>query len=610
MHDHVFYKYVDELTCSRRINNRILLVNPPLFELNNLDMDVMRNRGSYVYPPTGLLFLAAALQQHDIEVQICDLNFEILKKARDINRYEADSWQTILEPRLQKFQPAFVGISCMFSHFKDVYQTIIRYIFDKNDYIVVAGGTQVSFEYQEVLNRKLAHFAVIRDGEEKLPFLLNSFLYDDREQELRGEIYFEYQDVLCCTRDEERQPDIDYNLSTSYDLIPIAEYHQVGSLNQFSRIYGEDVPFSALSVNRGCRGHCAFCSVRALLGKTIRSRSIENVVAEIEYLRDHKGIRHFDILDDDFLADNKKCKSLLREIIRRDLKIKWYVNNGVIAGSIDEELLQLMLDSGCLGFKIGIESGNPQMLKKMRKPATLPILLAKSELFAQYPDIYVAGNYIIGFPQETFAQMLDTFIFANKMKLDWSGFYICQPIKGADVFDSFEELGDERCEDKPQNYMPSRDLESKIKQNISVLLEGPNVFSINGEDPVSEEQLKEVWFVFGFITNFINNKNLKPEGRIDKFIDWVKVALKAYPSDAGMMLFLYLANVIRGNLAAARDYFGQCQDVVAESPYWENRFSQFELGGAQKEFIGDKDQIRALLQTIISDINNRYGLSI
>jgi len=606
-----FYKYIQELKHDYPINNRILLINLPLFDLSNVDLNIAQNKGYYAYPPTGLLFLATTLKTNNVNVQICDLNFEILKKTIEKNQYSENYWQEILEARLAEFQPAFIGITCMFSHYKYVYEKIIRYIVDKNQYLIITGGTQVSFEYNEILLKKLGHFAITKDSEEKLPFLMNCFLCDHQSFEPLGGIYFMYEGRLSSTEGEESQPEIDYNINESYDLIPIEEYFKVGSLNQFSRIYGDTIPFSALSMNRGCRGHCAFCSVRSLLGKNIRSRSIDNIISEIEFLVNHKGITQFDILDDDFLANISNCKSLLREIIKRQLQIKWYVNNGVIAGSIDEELLQLMLDSGCVGFKIGIESGNASMLKKIRKPATLTNLLSKSLLFNKYPDLIIAGNYIIGFPQETFSQMLDTFIFANRMNIDWAGFYICQPIKGADVFNSFEELCDERCEDKPQNYMPSRELEqNKTNNEKSALFEGTDILCINKSDVVNEEQLKEIWFVFGFITNFINNKNLRPEGHINKFIDWVKVALMAYPSDAGMMLFLYFAYVVAGDLVSARDYFDKCRTIVEESVYWENRFIQFGLSDAQNNFITDKEMIFDLMEGIVADICDKYDMEI
>ncbi|MFZ5988634.1 MAG: B12-binding domain-containing radical SAM protein [Bacillota bacterium] len=583
--DTQFENYCKNLASKLSINNKILLVNPPQFDLKKFDMDKAKMKGYYAYPPSGLLFLASSLEMIGVQVEICDLNFEVLHSAAEKDVFDEDLWKLLLEKRLDQFQPSFVGVSCMFSHLSTIYEEVLSYLKGLDKYCILTGGPHVSFEYSSILQRELCHFAITKDSEKKIVYLISRLLDTRKKYDKTSGIFYMISGEIYESEGDMEQPDIDIDITDSYRLIPIEKYCEAGSLNQFSRITGSSKPFSTLSMNRGCRGHCTFCSVRGLLGKKIRGRSIYKIVNEIKYLVHKKGIIQFDWLDDDLLADRSKCLMLFKALKEENLNISWYANNGLMAASLDDTLLSAMVDSGCVGFKIGIESGNEEIMKKIRKPATVSKLLQVSKILEKYPQLFVAGNYIIGFPNELFSQMLDTFILSNRMNIDWAGFYICQPLKGTDDFDSFEAIGDERCKERPDNYLPANDLENRLTDKEFEILKGLDIFNIDPDSTVSREQLKEIWFVFGFITNFINNKNIKENARTDKFINWVVAAMEAYPYDAGMALFLYLAYIIDEKKEKAVEYKVKCENILDKSQYWQERFDQFEL----KPLIKTKD---------------------
>ena len=150
---------------------------------------------------------------------------------------------------------------------------------------------------------------------------------------------------------------------------------------------------------------------------------------KIQYLY-NKGIRHIDWLDDDLLYDEKYNISLFKEISVRFPDLIWTASNGLIGTAISESMMEWMSKSGLIAFKIGVESGNSQVIKDIRKPTTLWRLLQKSSLIKKYQHIFFSANFIVGFPGETFSQMYDSFTFARKLECDWSSFYVCQPLKG------------------------------------------------------------------------------------------------------------------------------------------------------------------------------------
>ena len=88
-------------------------------------------------------------------------------------------------------------------------------------------------------------------------------------------------------------------------------------------------------------------------------------------------------------------------------------------------------------------------------------MLDKAELIRCYPDIFLSANFIVGFPEETFGQMYDSFTFARKLECDWSSFYVCQPLKGTDLFSSFQHLMDPRTNDE---HIQNDNLEEVLRE--------------------------------------------------------------------------------------------------------------------------------------------------
>lgn len=591
--------YVGSLIRRYRPSNRLLLVNPIQFDIKRFDIGIAKRMGYYAYPPTGLLFLAACIKHLNIEVAILDLNYEVLRQAREESKFDRDSWKRILLQQIERFGPSVVGVTCMFTSLRSSFENVLKFLKKMDRFVLLAGGTHVSFEYESLLKSDLCHFAFSREGENRFPYLLGKLLSTAVKEGPTAGIYYCDSGTVKESKGTDIFPKIDIDIKDVYDLIPIEKYCKAGSLNQYSRTVGREKAFSAISMNRGCRGHCTFCSVRTLLGNKIRGRSIDCVLDELRYLAKVRGIAHFDWLDDDLLANRRNCLILFRRMKEEDLNLRWYANNGVMASTLDEELLRAMVGSGCIGFKVGVETGNEEIRRKIRKPTSLSKLLELSICLRKFPELFVAGNYIIGFPYEKFSQMLDTFLFANKMNIDWAGFYICQPIKGAEEFNNFELLGDERCRKQgPDNYLPVREMEVNFKEEEGEILNGLDIFKLDRESFVSPEQLKEIWFVFGFITNFIDNKNLRPLGQVRKFIGWVTAAMDVYPSDAGMALFLYFGYLIVGDKDKAKEYRARAKTLYEKSAYWQRRFQQFLLTPTIEKKVNGPDDVFKFLASL------------
>ena len=354
------------------------------------------------------------------------------------------------------------------------------------------------------------------------------------------------------------------------------QYCRVGSLNPYSRMAGQDTVYGVFQLSRGCRGNCKFCGVRPFMGKGIRTHPVDELVEEVRYLVERRSVRHFEVLDDDFLANKEAVTAFLRALggLHRQYGITWAANNGLMTHSITRELLDLMRDSGCLGFKIGVESGNAEMLRRIRKPGSLESFANAADMLQDYPELFVGGNYIIGlFGEETFGQMLDTFAFSVRLNLDWSSFTVFQfTSKPTAVAENLKTDGAGATD-----FIPGKDSPNREIQDDRSLPLGAEVFSLAADAVPSRTLVKNIWLTFNLLGNYIGNKNLRPGGRPEKFVSWLDAVRVAYPKNPYMLLFAGLGRVLMGEPDRAEPLFAGAKAIVDGSANWQYRFGQFGL---------------------------------
>lgn len=576
----VFRRYCRSLMGEYPANNRLLLIQIPQVILDAFDRDIGLDRGYYAFPPTGLQYLYESIKHRDLEVQIMDLNLELLKRVHEKPGFEPDDWPEILEERLRTFRPGLVGVSCLFDQGIKPMLKALELVREWGQAITVGGGVIATYESETLIDRDLCHFVIKGEGENKFNFLLDHITGEDRGTTPTPGIRFRTGGEVHETQGPPDIVEVKGNLIDSYKLVPIEIYYKYGSLNPYSRrTHTARAPFAAIQLNRGCRAQCTFCAVRDFMGKGVRCRPLEHVLEEMEFLIETHGVRHFELLDDDPTFYRDEFKRWLRAIIERKWDIRWSANNGIIAASLDEETIHLLDESGCIGFKVGIETGNPHMLRTIKKPATHPKFLRFSKMMKPYSNIFVGGNFIVGLPQETFAMMMDSFKFMLDVKLDWAAITVCQIIRGASAFADSGEYFEEQMRsggDKVGNFIPTRKSTHGHVEHKMQVLTGLEIFNLDPNSIPNTEQVKEVWFTFNILANYVYNPNLRPDGNPRKFIAWVETVRRAWPTNGYMSLFLSLAKVLVGEMEEARELRETTIRNIADD-YWQERFRAFQL---------------------------------
>ena len=585
-------QYCEELKAKHVYNRNVLLIQIPQMILNSFNPEVARKKGYYAFPPTGLQYLYEAVTDRDLDVRILDMNYMLLKRIAGDAAFRAEDWISILEEYLKGFTPYIIGVSCMFdSGIKPLIQ-LLEYLKGRGGSIVVTGGVIASYEWKTLLSRELCHFVIQREGENKFNYLMDLLTAEDRHVPPTPGICFNDGGHVLSSEGLPDQVELKGDLINSYSIVEIEDYYRYGSLNPFSRMAcKEETPYAAIQMSRGCRGSCSFCSVHDFMGRGIRRRPVEDILREMEFLIKERGVRHFEWLDDDLLFYKQDFTMLLKAVVKREWDITWSANNGLIAKSIDDDLLALMRDSGCIGFKIGIETGNAEMLRKVRKPATLDTFRQVARRLERYPEIFVGGNLIIGLPGERFSQMMDTFRFYLELDLDWAALGICQAIRGSTAFNDFDDYFDAQMKsggDVIKNFIPSKESSIGHISSGCGAKKGMDVFKIDPQSEPDDEQIREIWFTFNLLVNYVHNKNLRPDGRVKKFITWVEMARQAYPTNPYMSLFLALAYKIGGDEDNAVFYKKKALED-SRSDYWTERFAEFGLDRVMNEFPADAE---------------------
>jgi radical SAM superfamily enzyme YgiQ (UPF0313 family) len=590
-------------TSEDQIRNRIdlfhldqgmLLINIPQVPLDSLDPVTSRNKGYFAYPPQGLLYLAAQLRSLNLPAEILDLNYEILKAMQAQDSVVDDFWEHLIDKRIETMKFPFIGISLMFEKTFDIFRKISQYI--KNTYPdlgIAVGGVHASADKEKILHEGLADFVFSHESEDSLRNLL---LYAKGEQNVKiSNISILGEGSQIISTSMLAGVEGDYDITREFELIPISDYHRVGSVGILSRLNETDKPFATPLAKRGCRAQCTFCGVRYFNGKGVREREVDSIIKEMKFLRDTYQIAHFDWLDDDLLYHREHIMRLLQKISEELPDITWAANNGLIVSSIDKEMLDAFERSHCVGFKLGLESGNDEILRAVKKPATLRKFMGFSRLVQNYPSFFVSVNIILGLPRETFGQMLDSLFVSIRSRLDWTNFYLYQPFKNTESYQVFGGLTDQSIDlsHGKDNIGPLLKTSSNggvdvnpvrggiLSQfrNLDKINKGYDVFDHATDMIPSRKELAEIWFTFNALSNFLllPERVLEDAVRLKNAIRFLSCLTEAYPEDVSMkcLLVFLMSNCKEKFQREIETLQKEVQKTLKTSDYWVFRDKQF-----------------------------------
>jgi len=212
------------------------------------------------------------------------------------------------------------------------------------------------------------------------------------------------------------------------DAFPFPSRHLTPYRKYYS-LLAKRSPVTTMITSRGCPYRCLFCE-RPHLGGKFRARTAGNIVDEMENCVD-MGIKEFFIYDDTFAIDRQRATDICDEILNRGLDIGWDIRTRV--DSVDREFLGKLSEAGCERIHYGVESGNPEILKVLRKGITIE-QVRKAFKLTKDARISTLAYFMIGSPREAEAQIIETIEFAKELEPDFVHFSITTPFPATPLY--------------------------------------------------------------------------------------------------------------------------------------------------------------------------------
>ena len=314
-----------------------------------------------------------------------------------------------------------------------------------------------------------------------------------------------------------------------------------GKVGNFNFLIPKDDNITTVLSNRGCRAQCTFCSVRNFNGMKVRQRSVQSVVDELLYLRDKQNIKHIMWLDDDLLYNEGRTMELFNEMIKQDVGITWDASNGVIAYSVKDEIMDAAEKSGCLGLVIGMESGNSEILKQVKKPGQVSTFIEAAKVLKKYPKINSRVFLMIGFPNESFRQILDTINVSKEMDLDWNYITPLQPLPNTPIFDQMvdDELSGTEAFSETKYFSGGGYSGVNTKKKDHALQQDfESIFSDRNLDAVpSASDIKTIWAFMNYYLNFEPLRNIKNIEKLRQNQKWMNYISNVVAKEDPIALF-------------------------------------------------------------------------
>lgn len=401
-------------------------------------------------PPLGITYVAAAFEASGADVRIMDYI---------ISKYSAEK----LKAEIQDFKPDLVGATSVTMNFSAAAQ-IIKEVKDYDPSIVtIMGGPHVTFDAKNTLHcYPELDLVVMGEGEQTIMDLMSCGMERKQWRNIRG-IAFRWNGRFTSTGVREFIDDI--------DSIPLPARH----LLSHSRYQALGYPISIIT-SRGCPYSCIFCLGRRMVGSKVRRRKASLVVDEIEQILSY-GWNRINVADDLFTSDRNSVREMCGEIQRRGLKFTWSAFARV--NTIDRATIEMMRDAGCDSVSFGIESGNTEMLKRIRKRITIR-QVRNAVRICRETGIIGHASFMVGLPGESQKTLQDTREFARSLGILY-GYHILAPFPGTTVREDIKKYDLEILTDEWSRY----DANSAVAKTSSLSAEEIDHFAAGYNDEIN-----------------------------------------------------------------------------------------------------------------------------
>lgn len=398
---------------------KIALVNPAFYDgrefRNRFDDYIDWIKGGNLYvapfePPIGLASLSAYLKERGHEVRLIDMQ-GLLMDSRE------------LASELARYNPELVGVTAMTPTVPEALQAARIAKDNIPGTKVVLGGVHPTLDPAGVLADPNVDFVIRGEGEEALASLCASFASGFEPGRIDG-LSFRVGDQIVVRDRATLIADLDSLPMPDYEAFPVERYIE-------HNMHLRSIRGISMIASRGCPFQCTFCAVHQTMGRRWRIKSPQRVVDELLLLKERHGLEGVWFKDSIFNLDRRWVREFCRLMIEQRVDLGWQALTRI--DLIDEEELQVMKLAGLTQLDLGIETGSPKSLARLKKGITVDAIRRKVALAKRYVKAF--GFFMIGIPGENETDVMQTFELAKSLELDRWTWSIYSPLPGSALYE-------------------------------------------------------------------------------------------------------------------------------------------------------------------------------
>lgn len=388
---------------------RVLLIEAPYHDLYAQRDKVTFRR----YFPLGIGYVASMLRPAGFEPDLF------------IQPFKGDFKQA-LAMKLEKFQPDVVGISTMSPAYPNAVE-VARQVKAWKPVPILMGGCHATASGPEVLAETPEIDYVIFGEGEQVSLDLCRHLASKTPADPARVPGIAWRDGSQVRRSVPGVPisPVDTIPFPARDLVDLSFFAPHTHMSVGKR------RSTTMLTGRGCPSHCIFCDAHLTMGRKNRAHSPEYVIEEMELLEKKFKMEFVVIEDDTFTVDDARVEKICTLKIQRGLKLEW--NCFARSFEMRPDLARLMKEAGCRIVNFGVESGNAQVFKNVKKGGSLETI-RQAVKACNDAGIRTMASFIVGHPADTPETVRDTIRFAKELKPTVAMFFPMVPFPGTEVW--------------------------------------------------------------------------------------------------------------------------------------------------------------------------------
>lgn len=376
---------------------QITLIEPPRYYSPTSPISTV------VIPPLGLAYIAAALEQAGHQIHVVDALAQGMATYTPFRSIHLRGLSIAQICEQIPKDTGMIGVSCMFSAQWLVVRDLLRELKQQFPHVpLVLGGEHGTGMPDLSMAQSPVDVIVTGEGEETVVELAA------RIQD--GRPFDDVAGTVVRTKDGPVVNPRRNRIRAINDIAPPAWHlFDVDSYIAFNQPHGASRGrFMPMLATRGCPFSCTFCTSPQMWTTTWLPRDPQLVVDEIERYMERYQATDFHFEDLTAIVRKDWIIAFCNAITERGLKITFQLPSGTRSEAVDDEAALAMKRAGCHEFSFAPESGDPRVLKSIKKMVNLDHLFASARS-AMNAGINVGGFFIVGFPEDTYGSIFNTF---------------------------------------------------------------------------------------------------------------------------------------------------------------------------------------------------------